>query len=46
MVCHGHGVFVGTMWKGRLLRSRDAVGWTTVHKSEHHVEAVAFGERA
>jgi hypothetical protein len=46
MVCHGNGVTVGTKWKGRLLRSSDAVEWTTIHKFEHHVEAVAFGERA
>lgn len=39
----GAGVFVGTSWRGRLLRSADAVDWKDVHKVEHPIEAVAFG---
>ncbi len=39
----GGGVFVGANWRGRLLRSTDAVTWREVHKCEHHVEALAFG---
>ncbi len=39
----GGGVFLGAAWKGRLLRSTDAVEWREAHKCEHHVEAVAFG---
>lgn len=42
-VAYGQGVFVGARWKGRLLRSTDAIHWEQVHKSEHHVEALAFG---
>ncbi len=42
--CQGRGVFLGARWKGRLLRSTDALRWEEVHKSEHHIEAVAFGE--
>ena len=42
-VTFGNGVFVGSNWKGRLLRSTDAVAWREVHKCEQHVEAVAFG---
>ncbi len=39
----GNGVFLGAKWKGRLLRSTDAVAWREVHKTEHHLEAVGFG---
>jgi hypothetical protein len=42
-VAFGAGVFIGANWKGRLLRSDDAVTWREVHKCEHHIEAVAFG---
>lgn len=42
-VAYGGGVFVGARWRGRLLRSVDAVGWEPVHQSEHHVEAIAHG---
>ncbi len=39
----GSGVFVGTNYKGKILRSTDAVEWRQVYKAEHHFEAVAFG---
>ena len=39
----GGGVFVGTSWRGRLLRSADGVDWKDVHKVEHPIEAVTFG---
>jgi hypothetical protein len=39
----GNGHFVGSNWRGRLLRSDDAITWREVHKNEHHFEAVAFG---
>ncbi len=39
----GHGVYVGSQWKGRLLFSKDALKWTEVHKAEQHVEALCFG---
>ena len=42
-VAYGGGTFVGASWKGRLLRSTDAVEWTPAYKSDHHVEAIAFG---
>jgi hypothetical protein len=42
-VAYGRGVFVGAAWKGRLLRSADGVRWEEVHKSPHHVEALAYG---
>ncbi len=42
-VAYGGGVFLGVAWKGRLLRSTDAVTWEQVHKCDDHVEAVAFG---
>ncbi len=40
---YGNGVFVGAAWKGRILRSADAVEWTQVYKSDHHVEALVYG---
>ncbi len=40
----GAGSFVGPRWKGRLARSTDGIKWVEVHKSEYHIEAVAFGE--
>lgn len=39
----GGKVFVGSSWKGRLLRSTDGVKWQEVLKSEHHLEAVGYG---
>jgi hypothetical protein len=43
-VVHGNGIFIGPRWKGRLMRSTDAIKWTMVAKADHHVEAVAFAE--
>ena len=40
---YGNGVFVGAQWKGRLLRSNDAITWKQVHKCEFHIEAVTYG---
>ncbi|MCC2667650.1 MAG: hypothetical protein K0Q72_121 [Armatimonadetes bacterium] len=40
---HGAGTFVGAAWKGRLLRSPDAVNWEQAYKAELHVEAVGYG---
>ena len=40
---YGDNVFAGTSWRGRLLRSTDAVKWVDMHKSEHPVEAITFG---
>jgi hypothetical protein len=39
----GGGVFVGTNYKGKILRSTDALEWTQVYKAEYHFEAVAWG---
>ena len=39
----GHGTYVGTQWKGRILMSRDALAWQEVHKADQHAEAVCFG---
>lgn len=41
---HGDGVFLGPRWKGRIMRSTDAVRWEEVSKLEQHIEAVAFGQ--
>lgn len=42
----GTGVFLGSHWRGRILRSLDAITWEEVFQAEHHVEAIAFGEFA
>jgi hypothetical protein len=42
-VAYGGGVFVGSRWKGRILRSTDSVEWVPAFKSDRHVEAIAFG---
>lgn len=39
----GNGVFIGVRWKGRLLRSTDAVAWREVHKVDLHIESLAHG---
>jgi hypothetical protein len=39
----GNGVFVGLAWRGRILRSEDAITWTQVHQAAHPLEAVSFG---
>jgi hypothetical protein len=38
------GVFVGSRWKGRLMRSTDGIAWEETAKREHHAEAIAGGE--
>lgn len=43
---YGGGQFVGANWRGRILCSDDAVGWSEVFKADHHVEALAFGPAA
>lgn len=42
----GQGVFLGSNWRGRILRSADAINWEDVFQTEHHVEAIAFGQIA
>jgi len=42
-VAHGAGTFVGLNWKGRILRSTDAVAWQEVFKCANNLESVAFG---
>lgn len=39
----GPGFYLGAAWKGRVLRSADAVRWEPVFKAEQHVEAIAHG---
>lgn len=39
----GNGQYVGSNWRGRILRSADAITWEDVFQAEHHVESVAFG---
>lgn len=43
---YGSGIFVGSNWRGRLLRSVDAIEWQDVFQAEEHVEALAFGATA
>ncbi len=37
----GHGWFLGSHWKGRILASTDAIAWKQVFRCEHHIEAIA-----
>ncbi len=39
----GDGLFVGSLWKGRIVVSTDGVVWKEVHKSELHIESIAYG---
>jgi hypothetical protein len=39
----GDGVYVGSVWPGKLLRSTDAVHWQAVQQLPHHVFALAHG---
>jgi len=41
--CYGKGSFLGVAWKGRILRSTNALTWKEVFKSEQHFEAIAAG---
>jgi hypothetical protein len=43
-VVHSGGVFLGTRWKARIMRSTDAIKWTETLKADHHLEAVAAVE--
>lgn len=40
---YGNGLYVGAAWKGRLLKSADAVKWEQVFKADAHLEVVSFG---
>jgi hypothetical protein len=41
----GHGVWLDSQWKGKVLRSTDGAKWTTVYQdtTDNHVEWFAFG---
>ena len=39
----GNGVYVGSLWPGKLLRSTDAIRWEQVHELPHHVLALTCG---
>jgi hypothetical protein len=38
----GHGLFVGSAYKGRIMVSKDAVTWKQVLKCDEHIQAVAY----
>jgi len=42
-VAYGNNQFIGSNWRGRILRSTDALDWREVFKAEHHIEAIGFG---
>jgi hypothetical protein len=39
----GSAVCVGTSWRGRLLRSVNALDWKDIHKCDQPIEAVTYG---
>jgi hypothetical protein len=43
---YGQKQFIGANWRGRILRSDDAIAWREVFKADHHIEAIAFGPAA
>ncbi len=42
----GGGVYVGSLWPGKLLKSTDGIAWSQVHESPHHVLGFAYGRLA
>jgi hypothetical protein len=40
----GNGVYVGSLWPGKLLRSTDAIRWEQVRELPHHVLALTYGK--
>ncbi|QDT38535.1 sialidase family protein [Stratiformator vulcanicus] len=42
--CYGDGVFVGSHWKGRILRSTDGYKFDEVLKLDNHIEAIIYAE--
>jgi hypothetical protein len=39
----GNGVYVGSLWEGRLMRSVDGIKWEQVTKLQNHVVCLQFG---
>lgn len=39
----GNGVYVGSLWSGRLLRSADGIAWEEVTQVPQYIEALGFG---
>jgi len=42
--CYGDGVFVGSHWRGRVLRSTDGYKFDEVLKLDDHVDAIIYAE--
>jgi hypothetical protein len=40
----GKGVYVGSLWPGKLLRSTDAIRWEPVREFPHHILALTHGD--
>lgn len=38
------GIFIGTLWPGKILRSTDGIRWKQVHQFPHHILALAHGQ--
>jgi hypothetical protein len=39
----GNGTFIGVLWPGRMLHSKDAIHWEETHKFPSHVLALGWG---
>lgn len=39
----GNGVYVGSLWPGKLLTSRDGISWKPTHESPQHILGFAYG---
>ena len=40
---YGGGIYVGSLWPGKLLRSTDAIHWEIIRELPHHVLALTYG---
>ncbi len=39
---YGNGLFVGSLWKGRILTSPDAITWAEVLRAPEHVNGICY----
>ena len=39
----GNGIYVGSLWPGKLLRSTDGIRWEKTHELPHHILSVSYG---
>jgi hypothetical protein len=40
----GAGLYVGTLWPGKILCSEDGINWELTHELSHNILTLAFGQ--